>query len=74
MLIDFKKREKKGVSLKKICVFILQVAIRNIRRDAVDKVKKAEKDKAVSKDESAGYQVLDLYLCIASVIVLNIIF
>ena len=36
--------------------FTVQVAIRNIRRDSVDKVKKAEKDKEISKDESAGYQ------------------
>lgn len=34
-----------------------KVAIRNIRREVVDKVKQAEKEKEVSKDESKGYQV-----------------
>lgn len=33
-----------------------KVAVRNIRRDAVDKVKKLEKDKAIGKDESADGQ------------------
>lgn len=32
------------------------MAIRNIRRDAVEKVKKMEKDKLISKDESANAQ------------------
>lgn len=30
-----------------------KVAVRNIRRDAVDKIKKLEKDKAIGKDERA---------------------
>jgi ribosome recycling factor len=33
-----------------------KVALRNIRRDQNDKVKKAEKDKAVSEDESKKFQ------------------
>jgi ribosome recycling factor len=33
-----------------------KVAVRNIRREAVDKIKKMEKDKAISKDESANGQ------------------
>jgi len=35
-----------------------KVAIRNIRRDCVDKIKQAEKVKDIGKDESKGYQVL----------------
>lgn len=34
-----------------------KVAVRNVRRDFVDKVKAAEKDKAISKDDSKAYQV-----------------
>lgn len=30
-----------------------KVAVRNVRRDAVDKIKKLEKDKAIGKDERA---------------------
>ena len=33
-----------------------KVAIRNIRRDAVDVIKKAEKDAGLSKDSSKEYQ------------------
>jgi ribosome recycling factor len=33
-----------------------KVAVRNIRRDAVDKIKKLEKDKAIGKDESQDGQ------------------
>ena len=33
-----------------------KVAVRNIRRDAVDRIKKFEKDKAIGKDESATGQ------------------
>lgn len=33
-----------------------KVAIRNVRRDAVDKIKKEEKDKIISKDDSKGFQ------------------
>ena len=33
-----------------------KVAVRNIRRDAVDRIKKLEKDKAIGKDESATGQ------------------
>jgi len=32
------------------------VAVRNVRRDVVEKIKAAEKDKAVSKDDSKGFQ------------------
>ncbi len=34
-----------------------KVAIRNIRRDYIDKIKQAEKVKDIGKDESKGYQV-----------------
>lgn len=34
-----------------------KVAIRNVRRDFVEKIKAAEKDKLASKDDSKGYQV-----------------
>jgi ribosome recycling factor len=34
-----------------------KVSIRNIRRDIVDKIKIAEKDKSISKDDSKGFQV-----------------
>lgn len=33
-----------------------KVAIRNVRRDSVDKIKLAEKDKQISKDDSKGFQ------------------
>jgi len=33
-----------------------KVAIRNVRRDFVEKVKAAEKDKSISKDDSKGFQ------------------
>lgn len=33
-----------------------KIAIRNIRRDANDKIKKAEKDKDISEDDSKKYQ------------------
>ena len=33
-----------------------KVAVRNIRRDAVERIKKLEKDKAIGKDESEGGQ------------------
>eukprot|EP01039_Chlorochromonas_danica_P003347 gene3347-3670_t len=33
-----------------------KVAVRNVRRDFVDKVKVAEKDKAISKDDSKAFQ------------------
>lgn len=33
-----------------------KVAIRNVRRDFVDKIKLAEKDKSISKDDSKGFQ------------------
>jgi ribosome recycling factor len=33
-----------------------KVAIRNVRRDFVDKIKVAEKDKEISKDDSKGFQ------------------
>jgi ribosome recycling factor len=38
-----------------------KIAIRNIRRDVVDKIKQAEKVKEVSKDDSQGYQVIFLH-------------
>ncbi len=34
-----------------------KIAIRNIRRECVDKIKHAEKAKDIGKDESKGYQV-----------------
>lgn len=34
-----------------------KVAIRNVRRDFVEKIKAAEKDKGISKDDSKGFQV-----------------
>ena len=34
-----------------------KVAIRNIRREIVDKIKVSEKDKEISKDDSKGFQV-----------------
>lgn len=34
-----------------------KVSLRNIRREAVDKIKLAEKDKQVDKDSSKFYQV-----------------
>lgn len=37
-----------------------KVSIRNIRRDTVDKIKLAEKDKDISKDDSKGFQVMIL--------------
>eukprot|EP01038_Epipyxis_sp_PR26KG_P014191 gene14191-19042_t len=33
-----------------------KVALRNVRRDVVDKIKAAEKDKLISKDDSKGFQ------------------
>jgi ribosome recycling factor len=33
------------------------VAVRNIRRESVDKIKAAEKDKDIGKDDSKGFQV-----------------
>jgi ribosome recycling factor len=33
-----------------------KVAVRNVRRDMVDKIKAAEKDKTISKDDSKGFQ------------------
>ena len=36
---------------------ISNVAYGNIRRESVDKIKVAEKDKEVSKDDSKGFQV-----------------
>lgn len=35
-----------------------KVAVRNIRRDAVDKIKAAEKNKEISKDDSKDFQVI----------------
>lgn len=40
-----------------------KVAIRNIRRDIVDKIKAAEKAKDIGKDDSKGYQVSRLSNC-----------
>lgn len=34
-----------------------KVAVRNVRRDVVEKIKAAEKEKAISKDDSKGFQV-----------------
>ncbi|MCK5126571.1 MAG: ribosome recycling factor [candidate division Zixibacteria bacterium] len=46
--------EERRMELVKLCKKIAEdnrVAVRNIRRDANDKLKKAEKDKAVSEDQ-----------------------
>ena len=37
-------------------LIIVKVAVRNVRRDSVDKIKLAEKDKQISKDDSKGFQ------------------
>jgi ribosome recycling factor len=34
-----------------------KVAIRNVRRDVVDKIKAAEKEKRIGKDDCKGFQV-----------------
>ena len=34
-----------------------KIAIRNIRRDGIEKVKKLEKDKEIGQDDSKKYQV-----------------
>ncbi len=39
-----------------------KVAVRNVRRDFVEKVKAAEKDKSISKDDSKGFQVFILII------------
>lgn len=33
-----------------------KVAVRNVRRDSLEKIKKEEKDKTIGKDDSKGYQ------------------
>ncbi|HDJ99930.1 MAG TPA: ribosome recycling factor, partial [Firmicutes bacterium] len=33
-----------------------RISIRNIRRDAIEEIRKAEKDKKISEDESHRYQ------------------
>ena len=33
-----------------------KVAVRNIRRDVVERIKQAEKDKDIGKDDSKGFQ------------------
>lgn len=38
-----------------------KVAVRNIRRDSVEKVKQGEKDKEIGKDDSKGFQVSPPY-------------
>jgi ribosome recycling factor len=46
--------EQRKVNAKKAKAFgeTAKVAVRNVRRDANDKVKKIEKDKAISEDDS----------------------
>jgi hypothetical protein len=39
-----------------------KVAVRNIRRESVDKIKAAEKDKDIGKDDSKGFQVCSCFL------------
>ena len=34
-----------------------KVAVRNVRRESVDKIKDAEKNKDIGKDDSKGFQV-----------------
>ena len=37
-----------------------KIAIRNVRRDTMERIKKEEKDKKISKDEHKNYQVSQL--------------
>ena len=55
-------RRKQLVKQAKNIVEEGKVAVRNIRRDSADKVKQAEKDKEISKDDSKGCQVSSLVL------------
>lgn len=50
-------RRKELVKQAKVLTEDGKVAVRNVRRDIVDKIKAAEKDKLVGKDDSKGYQV-----------------
>jgi ribosome recycling factor len=49
-------RRKELVKQAKVISEEGKVAIRNVRRDGVDKIKVAEKDKLISKDDSKGFQ------------------
>ena len=49
-------RRKELVKQAKVISEDGKVAVRNVRRDAVDKIKAVEKDKSVSKDDSKGFQ------------------
>ncbi len=50
------EQRQEGVKRAKVMLENCKVAIRNIRRDGNDKVKKLEKDKAISEDESKRAQ------------------
>ena len=50
------EQRKEGVKKAKAFAENAKVAIRNVRRDANDKIKKLEKDKAISEDESKKAQ------------------
>jgi ribosome recycling factor len=43
-----------------------KVAMRNVRRDFVEKIKQSEKDKAIGKDDSKSYQVSHFFLSSSS--------
>jgi len=49
-------QRKEGVKKAKAYTENAKVAIRNVRRDANDKIKKLEKDKAISEDDSKKAQ------------------
>jgi ribosome recycling factor len=50
------ERRKEGVKLIHKMAEDNKVAIRNVRRDAISEIKKLEKDKKLSEDDSAYYQ------------------
>jgi hypothetical protein len=57
------------------CIFFLaiimqdgKVAVRNIRRESVDKIKAAEKDKDIGKDDSKGFQVCSCFLFLLTLV------
>ena len=63
------ERRKELVKQVKVMSEDGKVAMRNVRRDSVEKVKQGEKDKTIGKDESKTYQVS----CMHYFRVLNII-
>lgn len=50
-------RRKEMTKLAKTMCEDGKIALRNVRRDFVEKIKAAEKDKSISKDDSKGFQV-----------------